>query len=164
MATEHWVPLAYPMTRHIAQVWSVPQGLSSLSPPGHSSHFQGERETSNPNSQSSLFLLLHPINTTSPTLISPVSFFFPSCWTRRPMCSFLNLFHKFSQFLLVLEPLGDMVQVRYIHGWNILNECKCERGQVLGTFREVIQGSWVDHSFSVAENCRHFFILEGGCS
>jgi len=124
----------------------------------------GERETANPNRQSSLFLLLHPISTASPTLTSPGPFFFPTCWTRRPRHSFLNLFHKFSQFLLVLEPLGGMVQVRYIHGWNILNEHRCERGQVLGTFREVIQGSWIDHSFSVAENCQHFFILEGGCS
>jgi hypothetical protein len=42
MATKYWVPLAYPVKRHISQVWSVPQGLSSLSPPGHSRHSQGK--------------------------------------------------------------------------------------------------------------------------
>jgi hypothetical protein len=39
----------------------------------------GERETTNPNNQFSLFLLLHPISTTSPTLTYPDPFFFPSC-------------------------------------------------------------------------------------
>ena len=42
MATENRVPMAYPTERHIAEVWSVPQGLSSLSPPGHSHHSQGK--------------------------------------------------------------------------------------------------------------------------
>lgn len=52
----------------------------------------------------------------------------------------LTRVRTFSQFLLVLEPVGGMVQFRYIHGWNILYEHRCERGQILGTFREVIQG------------------------
>lgn len=60
------------------------------------SSLSGKRETTNPSGQSSLFLVLHPANSTSPTFISYGPLFFSCCWTRKHRYSSLNLFHKFS--------------------------------------------------------------------